>query len=1414
MTGRISDYIKHLILILTFLVFTGIHTSLSGQRNISGIINKYGRVSALGADNVTVPDEFQFGQFAAGDTIMLIQMKGVRILVQESGSFGTFEYNYGLPGQHEFLIVESVNDASNTIKFRTNIIHTLFSPLADMQIVKVPSYNFAQVTAPLTCQPWDSITKTGGVLAAIVGRTLSLQADIDVTGKGFRGGSPALGMGICAETPKMYKFAYAATTDSAGFKGEGPVSRGWLSASNFPSVYPGFAKGKGPNFTGGGGGDGRFSGGGGGGNYGSGGLGGKEEQSCNFEYNGGLGGLQVKFTFLANTLKSILLGGGGGASTYLSGSTATPGGNGGGIVILVTDTLMGNGKRILAEGAQPSGNASGDAGAGGGGGGGSIALYLQSYSMNLATSGITLSANGGKGGNTLALLFGEGGGGGGGLVTTNNIALPSNGLKTIAGGQGGTRLSGIQGSAGLSGENLTTFSPILNGFLFNSIRSTVTGNQIDSICSDTNFPGLSGTLPVGGTTPYTYLWESSTTSESADFTPAPGLNNQQNYVPPSKLSQTTWFRRIVTDANATPLVDISKPVQIIVQQAITGNLIGKDTTICYGQNPLSLIPLNSGPSDGNGKYQYQWLSNTDNVTWTQDAAGVSTLAAYDPASLILTSYYKRLVTSGRCADLSATVTINVLPSITGNITTRPDSVICQGSLFPLLGASAAGAGSGTYVYQWQDSISSGTWQPASGVNTNQAYSVDTSNFTSMQDRYFRRVVFSGPDSVCNDKSLPIHLIRYFEIRNNNIAADDTICSGSTPAPLTGSDPAQGDGTYTYIWQQSSDGAAWSSNAAGTFSQKNYSPPSLTDSTWYRRIVNSSKCTNTSNVVVINVHKPVANNLASLISGSGTDTTICSGSVPNTIIGSTPEGGTELPGDYAYQWSFSVNGTTFTDISTGGTLKDYKPGALTTSTWFRRKAISGLCSSLSNSIKVTVLPPITDNVITSAKSSVCYNQVPNTITGTGLTGGAGGTPEWIWQQSADGITWSSASGTNNQQNYTPPALMAKRFYRRIILSGPADCCLSTSNVFSIDIDPLPTGSITTISDTSICNGQKVRLKVLLTGASGWTLTYNENSNSTTINGIRTADTVLIVTPSADAALSVFNYSLNSLTDKNGCTAVSLTGTRKANVYRVPVANAGPDDQVCGPEYTLAAVQSDGTGLWTFPAQVLSSVPSDPRTKIKIDSSFTTASAAYKFYWEEKNWLCANKDSVTITFFNRIDTISAGRDSAFMTYDYLTRLNAYPIMQHESGKWVVVTGTGDFDDDTRNDTEVRNISNGLNTYKWTVTNGPCKLEDLINLEVSSAIVPEAISPNGDNINDELVISGLDLESQDVELTIVNGAGTRVFSTTNISNSTWTNWDGRNSGGTELPEGTYFYLLKVNSAKTGIVIPKSGFIILKRR
>ena len=58
-----------------------------------------------------------------------------------------------------------------------------------VQMVRVPYYNNVTVKTTLTSQPWDdpSNPNTGGVVAFIVGRSLKLNADIDVSGKGFKG---------------------------------------------------------------------------------------------------------------------------------------------------------------------------------------------------------------------------------------------------------------------------------------------------------------------------------------------------------------------------------------------------------------------------------------------------------------------------------------------------------------------------------------------------------------------------------------------------------------------------------------------------------------------------------------------------------------------------------------------------------------------------------------------------------------------------------------------------------------------------------------------------------------------------------------------------------------------------------------------------------------------------------------------------------------------------------------------------------------------------------------------------------------------------------------------------------------------------------------------------------------------------
>jgi gliding motility-associated-like protein len=180
-----------------------------------------------------------------------------------------------------------------------------------------------------------------------------------------------------------------------------------------------------------------------------------------------------------------------------------------------------------------------------------------------------------------------------------------------------------------------------------------------------------------------------------------------------------------------------------------------------------------------------------------------------------------------------------------------------------------------------------------------------------------------------------------------------------------------------------------------------------------------------------------------------------------------------------------------------------------------------------------------------------------------------------------------------------------------------------------------------------------------------------------------------------------------------------------------------------------------------------------------------------------------------------TIYAGPDTAIFSFDYIVQLVADPPIAGGTGKWTIVDGTGSFENDTENDTKVSGLSKGLNTYLWTVTRGACKMEDEVEISIFDLVIPEGFSPNNDpgGYNNTFRINGLNLPNQTAELTVINGAGTEVFHTSNLNGNEWNDWDGRNSKGIDLPEGTYYYLLKLTSKGNGQIFKKSGFIVLKR-
>jgi hypothetical protein len=697
------------------------------------------------------------------------------------------------------------------------------------------------------------------------------------------------------------------------------------------------------------------------------------------------------------------------------------------------------------------------------------------------------------------------------------------------------------------------------------------------------------------------------------------------------------------------VIDISLPVMIIVHPNIKNNIIGNPDTLCYGQNasPLnSLLTL----QDGNGIYTFAWESSIDNLSFSN--VSNNTESYLPPAGLTQTTWYRRTINSGACVDVSPSLRINVLPVISNNSILSLPEEICQGMTFTNLAGTVAPALSGgdnSYRYRWESSNDGSAWTTALGTNNGASYDPDESVSYFPGQEYFRRVVLSGSNNVCVNASAPVLLSAYPVITNNLITSgDQTVCSGASPAQLTGSTPlnGKGAGSYTFTWQDSSKSHTWA-DITGYIKimSKDFVPPALIDTTRYRRIAYSSACSDIGKSVTIRVHKPVINNSVSLLTGGLTDTTICNGVVPHLLIGTNAAGGTNLPGDYAYQWSSSPDNSTWADVTASATGLYYQPPLLTATTYYRRRAISGQCFSESGAVKVTVLPLITNNTINtiSGNQTVCKSNTPELLvqdSGSPLTGGGGsGTYSFFWEQSPDGTAWNPAAGTNNLSSgsYQPPVMTRTMKYRRTVKSGANDCCMSTSNILELVLDSLPAGS----------------------------------------------------------------------------------------------------------------------------------------------------------------------------------AINAGPDTTIFSFDYIVQMVADPPIPGGTGKWTVIAGSGSFENEFDNDTRISGLSIGINTYLWTVARGACKLEDQVDVTVYDLVIPEGFSPNDDPLgyNNTFIIKGLDLPNQTAELIIINGAGSEVFSTSNRNGNEWSDWDGKNSKGVDLPEGTYYYLLKLTSNGNGKVFKKSGFIVLKR-
>lgn len=389
-----------LSLICTLLILHN-HKIFGQTTNISGIINTYYSVSAIDPANETLTLNGPATAFNTNDEILIIQMQGGSIDETNTANFGNIT-NLSSTGLFERATVCS--SSGNDLTLQNSLANSYDDPATSnsiIQVIKFTSYIDVNVNGTLTAPSWDG--STGGVCVLVANGTVSLNADINLNGIGFRGGLRETMNSGCASFPwpRYNAYFYSQADQSGSKKGEGVIP--FINLKDY---------GRGPQANGGGGGNEHNAGGAGGGNFGTGGQGGEKTTGGTFSCVGnrpGIGGKNVQAYVASSNI--MIMGGGGGAGNDNDGQSVDAG-NGGGILILIADQIEGNGFSISARG-ESAGIAVGDAGSGGGAGG-SLLFSTNGY----GSTPLNLDVSGGNGGNTgiAANCLGPGGGGGGGYI--------------------------------------------------------------------------------------------------------------------------------------------------------------------------------------------------------------------------------------------------------------------------------------------------------------------------------------------------------------------------------------------------------------------------------------------------------------------------------------------------------------------------------------------------------------------------------------------------------------------------------------------------------------------------------------------------------------------------------------------------------------------------------------------------------------------------------------------------------------------------------------------------------------------------------------------------------------------------------------------------------------------------------------
>ncbi|WMJ74655.1 gliding motility-associated C-terminal domain-containing protein [Cytophagaceae bacterium ABcell3] len=576
-----------------------------------------------------------------------------------------------------------------------------------------------------------------------------------------------------------------------------------------------------------------------------------------------------------------------------------------------------------------------------------------------------------------------------------------------------------------------------------SSSNTISGDQ--NLCYGTEASQIAGSTPSGGLEPVTYQWISAPEG-SDNWTEVP--NSDSQHLNPGVLPETTRFRRIVTSTGACGSDTSAGIVRVFVDPALSPGTIEQVDDICRG----TAIELEATPASGGTEpYTYQWQRSFNGNSWSN----LSDETNQNLSSTVFnnSSYFRRIVYSSVCQDTTEALAVTVNTPISSGSNTLLDSQeLCLGEEAAEIIGSTPSGGVSPVSYQWIMSNDSINW-----ASLQDSTRKDLLPGTLDETTWFSRVVTSSGACANDTSAYPVKIFIDPTLTAGSIESHDDICL-EEEVVLNASAAQGGTTPYSYQWQHATDNTSWTNIEGETNEQLTpYAPDA---SGWYRRIVQSRVCSDTTDGIFVQVDVPVDPSTNTI--GPEELQELCFGSEANEIIGSTPTGGLS---PVSYQWVASTDSLNW-NILQDSTRRDLWPGIPEQTTWFRRTITStGACANdtSTSTVKIFIDPSLNAGAIED-HDDICLGE-EIALNASAAQGGT--TPySYQWQHASDSVSWANIEGETNEQ-LTPYAPEASGWYRRIVDSR---VCTDTTEATYVQVDtPIDPSTNSIGSGSRICLG---------------------------------------------------------------------------------------------------------------------------------------------------------------------------------------------------------------------------------------------------------------------------------------------------------------------------------------------------------